>query len=148
MGSVWGAMGLMLLAGASGTPQETPHPFPIQTLARGTSSGVRERLVTVIKTEEAWRALWQRHIVGVEPRPAPPPVDFSREMVVAVFMGEQRTSGATVEVLEATRQEGAIVVRVREVSPPPEGIVLPVLTQPFHLVALPRSELPVRFEWR
>lgn len=124
-----------------------PQDLPLRTLDRGTYSGVRERLAAVIKTEEAWYALWQRHVAGVEPRRGLPPVDFSREMVAAVFMGEQPTSGGTAEVVGATQEGGSLVVRIRQVPAPAGGVGLSVLTQPFHLVLIPRSELPVKFEW-
>jgi len=138
----------MLLAEISAVPQEIPHQIPLRTLAKGTYSGVRERLEVVIKTEEAWQVLWQQHIAGVEPRPEIPMADFSRQMVVAVFMGEQRTSGGTVEVLEATQEGTALVVQIRETPAPAGSVGLPVLTQPFHFALLPRSELAVKFDWR
>lgn len=125
-----------------------PPPVALRTLDKGAYSGVRERLATVIRTEDAWRTLWQWHVAGVEPRRDLPGVDFSREMVVAVFVGEQRTGGALVEVLGATVEGGVLRVRVRETPAPPGGIGLSVLTQPFHLVLLPRAELPVEFVWR
>ena len=48
----------MLLVGMMVASPEIPPQMPLQTLAKRTYSGVRERLEAVIKTEEAWRALW------------------------------------------------------------------------------------------
>jgi len=76
-------------------------------------------------------------------------VDFSQKMVVGVFIGEQRGSGGSiggVEVLEVMQRGGSMVVSVREVQSPRGSVGLQVLTQPFHFMVLPRSEVPVKFE--
>jgi hypothetical protein len=41
--------------------------------------------------------------------------------------------------------EKEIVVSVEESSPPADAITIQVMTQPYHVVVVKRSDLPVRF---
>ena len=116
-----------------------------ETVDQGVHSGIREERRAVIRDGAAWAALWAEHTRGQHPAPAVPPLDFTQEMVVGYFWGEKPTAGYRVELTEVVAEAGRLVVRV-EVGPPPPGApVVQVLTQPHHLVRLPRSELPVEF---
>ena len=55
----------------------------IRTIAKGAQSNVDAPRQAVARTPAEWTALWRTH----EYDKAAPAVDFSREMVVAVFMG-------------------------------------------------------------
>jgi protease stability complex PrcB-like protein len=74
-----------------------------------------------------------------------PPVDFSRDMVVALFMGERPTGGFAIEVTRIERTDSGLSVHYRTTRPDPAAMQPQALTQPFHLIALPRSDDPVTF---
>ena len=112
------------------------------TLAKGLQSGVREPIQLVIRTRAEWAAFWARHARGSA---APPPVDFSRDMVVALFMGERGTGGYEIEITRVERVESGLVVQYRRTSPDPGAMLSQALSQPFHLVKLPRNDGPVIF---
>jgi hypothetical protein len=95
-----------------------------------------------VRTAAEWNALWRQH----SPDREQPPVDFGREMVVAVFMGSRPTAGFNVEVVSAQVEEGVLVVRIRETRPPGDRVLAQVITSPYHLVAVPRHNGDVRFE--
>ena len=61
----------------------------LRTIDKGTESNVDDAKTVVVRDAAAWKKLWQGHA----PDRALPAVDFSREMVVAVFMGSRPTSG-------------------------------------------------------
>ncbi len=128
---VWTAVAQSMQAGS---------PVPFVTVARGVHSGVKERLDATVRTTEAWAVLWARHSGASV---APPPVDFSAEMIVAVFAGGRSTSGYEVEITEVVAIDGELRVTYRERRPPGGAIVLPALTSPFHIIRLPRAEGPV-----
>jgi hypothetical protein len=73
-------------------------------------------------------------------------VDFSKEMVVGVFLGSRPTAGYTLEIVSATQDGGKLTVRYREASPPRDAITAQVLTSPYHIVALPFFPGEVKFE--
>lgn len=116
---------------------------PFSTVDRGVTSGIKEAGFFVLKTEEEWRAFWRRHASST-----PPVLDFSREMVIAAFMGEQRTGGFSIEIQKVEDKGGLLKVLVQKTLPAPESPVLQVLTQPYHIIRLAKTDLPVRFARR
>ncbi len=130
------------IAAASNTPGQS-----FSTLDRGSQSGVRERKFVVIKNENDWKALWISHASLSMPPKAMPPVDFQTEMIVAVFSGEEPTGGYSIEIT-AIREDStkhALEVVVHESKPPPGVMVIQALTQPYHIVKLKQTQLPVTF---
>lgn len=160
----WPSLGLFLLGCmvqaslgdgtrmAGRTPAErggvAAYEVRFTTLEKGVNSGIRERAELVIETEQAWKEVWSRHEEGVVPAQKLPAVDFSRQMIIAVFMGEQRTGGFTIEIQKMQEKEGGLEVFVQETSPLPGSVVTQVLTQPHDIVTVATKELPVRFRHR
>ena len=94
-----------------------------------------------IEDAAAWAALWRTLFPS-----RPPTVDFAQSELVAVFLGPRPTGGYAVEFVEIKRTPAHLLVRYREQAPPlgqtpPEGA-----TSPYAIKAIPRSNLPVRFE--
>jgi len=118
---------------------------PFSTIARGVSSGIIDPIQVVIRNRDEWVAFWGRHTRIRVPTPAPPPVDFSREMVVGIFLGEQSTGGYTIEITKVERVESELRVHYRSRSPDPGAMRSQALTQPHHLIKLSRVGGPVVF---
>jgi len=45
-----------------------------------------------------------------------------------------------VEIIRAEQTDGALIIRYREKNPPPGGIVIQALTQPFHIIKAVRDD--------
>lgn len=114
----------------------------MRTIEKGAESNVDAARQSVARTNAEWTALWKAHEFD---RPLPA-VNFSREMVVAVFMGSRPTAGFAIEVVSATEQSGALVVKYRETAPPRDALTAQILTAPFHIVAVPKTAGDVKFE--
>jgi len=133
---------LVLPAACAGrTPGE---PMAFATVERGAASGIREPSQIVVRASREWVLVWARHARSVGTVVAPP-VDFSREMVVGVFMGERETGGYRIEISGIERTESGIRVRYVTRAPEPGAVLTQALTQPFHLIRLARDERPVTF---
>ncbi len=118
---------------------------PFETLDQGVQSGIRHARKLVIRDGETWAALWREHVAERVPQPPLPQVDFTRDMVIAFFLGEKPTAGYAATIKEIRASLDKLLVRVEVTSPPPGSFVAQVLTQPYHIVKLPRSDLPVEF---
>jgi hypothetical protein len=116
------------------------------TIERGSASGITRSTTLAIKSEDEWHRIWAQHVSVRAPMPSPPQIDFSREMVIAVFAGERTTGGFTVEVTAIEHSTGAIRVTYRESGPPPDSLLAQAITQPYHIVTTPRLERPIVFE--
>jgi hypothetical protein len=121
--------------------------IPFVTVDKGAISGIREPTFVSVLTDADWQELWHRHDAAkLPPRPLPR-VDFTAEMVVAVFAGEKSTGGHAIEIARVEEQESPHELRVfyRQSAPSPGGVVLQALTQPFHFVRMKRVVAPVAF---
>jgi hypothetical protein len=115
-------------------------PLSLTTVAKGYRSGIREPLQIVVRNQDEWNAIWKRHSsIDRNPRPAPS-IDFNREMVVGIFLGEKNTGGYEVEILRGEKQNSSLYFYYREKSPAAGAIVTQLLTQPFHLVKVAKYQ--------
>jgi protease stability complex PrcB-like protein len=115
----------------------------LRPIATGAQSGIASPRQAVIRTAAEWDALWRDHQASA-PKPA---VDFSKETVVAVFLGSRPTSGYEVAIVSAAEEGGVLRVRYRETRPPADAITAQVMTFPFQIVAIPASSAKdVKFE--
>ena len=105
-----------------------------QTIDKGSQSGVRNRLHVIIRTEAEWAALWKSHVAVHGTNPPLPVIDFEKEIVTGVFLGQKPTGGHLVEITVVEQSASGIVIGYRETSPPPDSVVTQALTQPFHII--------------
>jgi hypothetical protein len=115
---------------------------PARSLDKGSTSDVAAARQVTIRDRDAWMALWRVHGSS---RPLPD-VDFSREMVVGVFLGSRPTAGFAVEIVGYREVGDAVVVQYRETAPAPDAITAQVIVSPYHLVAIPKRTGNVTFE--
>ena len=114
----------------------------LTTVARGPMSAITDSRQVVVRSTAELASLWKEH-GSSQPVPS---VNFSKEIVVGVFLGTRPTGGFSVEIV-GTRVEGdALVVEYTEQRPGRADIVSQVLTSPFHIVRLPTRKGPVRFQ--
>jgi hypothetical protein len=116
-------------------------PVPFTTISQSDNSGVEEARQVVVRTPEAWKALWKEHAPG-RPMPA---VDFTKAMVVGVFLGSRNTAGYRVTITAIEREESNAVVTYREERPGAGDLLAQVITFPHHLVRIERIAGEVKF---
>jgi len=107
---------------------------PIRSLDKGASSQVDVARQAAVQSAAEWNTLWSQH-AGDRDRP---PVDFTKEMVLAVFLGTRPTAGFSVEIVGAREEGATLIVSYRETRPQPGSVAAQVLTSPYHLVAVPK----------
>ncbi|MBI5200943.1 MAG: hypothetical protein HY925_05100 [Elusimicrobia bacterium] len=101
----------------------------------GTWSGVVSPKQVVIQDETAWKAVWAEHARGGAAVGEAPKVDFTKEAVVAVFLGNRMTSSPVETVIE--NKNGEVVVSVKEGGSKPYS--MPALCQPFEIVKVAKA---------
>jgi len=114
-----------------------------RTIDKGDQSNVDQAKQVLVRTDAEWTTLWRQHRPD-KPRPA---IDFSKEMVVGLFMGSRPNAGFSTAVVSATAANGVLTVRYSDKAPAPGSISAQVLTFPYHLVAIPRADVKdLKFE--
>ena len=105
------------------------------------NSGLVEPLQVVIRDRDAWLELWKR----IDKTAKPPEVDFSRDMLIVVAMGQQSSGGFGIIVDDVRERNDRLEVIVKSISPGKNCGVLSALTQPVDIVRLLRSKQTVIF---
>jgi hypothetical protein len=126
-------------------PGGSVSPMRMVAVEQGVRSGISTARDVVIRDRGAWEELWAEHVAGQQQAASLPNVDFTSQMVLAVFLGEKPSSGYAVSVIGATEADGKVVVDVEVAVPPRDMSQLAVLTRPFHIVTVPRTEGGVDF---
>ena len=127
------------------SPQETVSmqinlksaaPLTFRSLGKGYRSGVRAPLQVVARNQGEWAALWRQHVSNDLTSRPPPAVDFDKEVIVALFLGDKPSGGYDVQISRAEQSSDALTIYYREKSPSPGSMVTQALTQPFHIVRI------------
>lgn len=114
--------------------------------AHSAYSGILEPRRQVIRDAQAWAAFWDEFHTNVDPKPALPPVDFTRHMVLAAAMGQRSSGGYAITIEEVHAGTGLMIARVLEQSPGEECMVTGALTAPATAVLVPQSDGDVEFQ--
>ena len=115
---------------------------PVRSLDRGGQSEIEVQRQVTVRDRDEWASLWRAHA----PRRPAPAVDFSREMVVGVFMGTRPTAGFAVDIVGYRDSGNDVIVIYRETTPSRDTITAQVIVSPYHLVVIPRRTGTVTFE--
>jgi hypothetical protein len=116
-------------------------PPPVRTLVKGPMSGIDAPRQVAVRSAAEWAALWKDHGAR-EPLPV---IDFSREMVVGVFLGTRSTGGYSVEIVRGVGNSSVRIVEYVETAPGRDVITAQVLTAPYHLAVMPKHDGEVSF---
>jgi hypothetical protein len=116
-------------------------PVSFTTISQSEQSGVEEARQVVVRTPEEWKALWREHAPN-HPMPA---IDFTKSMIIGVFLGLRNTAGYRVAITGIERDGAIVAVTYREERPAAGAMLAQVLTFPHHLVRVERIDGDVKF---
>jgi hypothetical protein len=131
---------LAVLMQSASLPPTTPPA--VRSIERGQTSWMDSPRQAVARTPQEWAGLWQSHAPD---RPLPA-VDFSKDMVVAIFLGSRPSAGYSVEITGVKEVNGAVVVQYHETAPRADAVTAQVITDPFHIAVIPKRDGDVIFE--
>jgi len=105
---------------------------------KGVQCAIADARFAVFRHQDKWASFWEKALAPFSPRLAKvPAINFEKDMVVGVFMGEKPYPHYQIEirsVREEARPEGkALVVRYRDVKHMMGVFVPPFAVQPFHM---------------
>jgi hypothetical protein len=140
-------VGLILVSqDTQGADEKKDKTIPIIKRAQGTHSGVTKATQQVIRDAKTWKMVWAKIHAKVSPKPKLPEFDFTKQMVLIVFMGEKRTGGHSITIKQVLDKGKVLQADVVSKSPPPGGFSIQVLTQPYSLVLIAKSDKKVQFK--
>jgi hypothetical protein len=110
-------------------------------LVKGDMSEQQLARQVTIRTAAEWKALWKDHA----PAAKMPDVDFSKDMVVGIFLGSKPSEGYDVEIVVVRMEGKDLIVEYAQKQPARGTLAAQILTEPFHLVTVPKHAGAVRF---
>ena len=114
-------------------------PVAFKTIASDSFSEITAPREIVIKDAAAWSALWDEH---TNKKIAAPQVDFSRDMLVAVFTGSGNICGSF-DVVHVGSKDGKLLVEYEIRDMRPVALCVAAVTQPMRVIAVPKLDAPV-----
>ena len=126
---------LMAMMSAQGTQPS------FTSVARGDMSAQQTGKQVTVRTAAEWKALWKDHA----PTAKMPDIDFAKEMVVGIFLGTKPSDGHEVSIVGVRSQDKDLVVEYVQKQPGRGTMAAQILTEPYHLVAVPKHAGTVRF---
>lgn len=116
-----------------------------QSLEQSSLSGITTARNIVVDNASSWANLWADHKKPLSnPEPAPT-VDFSKNMVVAVFTGSRPMGCYGVTITRTELLASKLRVEYQENTLPSDVVCTTVIASPAHIVAVPKTTLPVEF---
>jgi hypothetical protein len=110
-------------------------PVKVREIAKGGFSGMQQPGQLVITNQQQWQKVWAQHSAGRTAQPLPE-VNFEKETVVFVAMGQKRTGGYTVKIDSAEKSGDKTIVHVSTKSPGKGAMTTQVITAPFAAAAI------------
>ncbi|HXT71590.1 MAG TPA: protease complex subunit PrcB family protein [Vicinamibacterales bacterium] len=139
------ALGVTLMFSACANPA-SPSAIAFTSLSESveTSSDVRAETTYVIRDAATLRTVWALVFQGRREAPA---IDFSKEMLVIVALGEKATAGYGVSITGVSRRDRGLVVNVTAFAPAAGCDTAAVRTFPVAVSRLRAFDGPVRFDF-
>lgn len=128
-----------------GENENTPEII-FSTVLKGEVGGEIKNKNYLITKEKDFENIWNFINKNITPKPAMPKIDFNKEAVIAAFQGEKPTGGYGVEIVKIIEDSGAVNVLIKEKSPGVFCAVPEVITSPYHLVKIEKTEK--KFDFR
>jgi hypothetical protein len=123
-----------------GAFRPAPRDVVFEVIGAGQQAvGVDQTLYLLVRDAAELRAIWNRAYGNVLNPPAVPSVDFSRETLVAVFMGPKPTGGFGLAIRGVTFEGGDLFVALDLQEPRPGSMVTQSLTSPWLIARIPRG---------
>ena len=105
----------------------------------GQHSLISERRALAVSDEAAWEKVWKEHDAY-----APVPVvDFDKENVVAIFLGQTPNAGVKIEIVvqDDMIDSNRLNVFYKEVRPKTKTFAASVICQPYAMVKVPKAKV-------
>ncbi len=118
--------------------------IPFTILLQNGHSNITEQKNIVIKDKKSLNAIYSKINSTRKPGLPIPKIDFSKTMVLGMFMGTKNSGGYSIHINRIESNDKEMVVFYTEKAP--KGRATMAITQPCLLVSTVVSNLPVRFE--
>lgn len=119
-----------------------------EVILDGTYSAISEKRELKIDNDADYQKLMADVYKNLDQMPRIPDVDFKKHNLIAVFIGTRNTGGFLVNIDSITETAKGLNVEVNETKPGKNCMTIDMLTAPFTIVKIPKSEKKPVFKYR
>ncbi len=113
-----------------------------EVIAQGNQAvGFDQEEYLFISSQQQFLSTWNRAYGSQLSVPSLPTIDFDRETLVAVFLGEKPSGGYSIEVQDVSLEDGDIYINMQKTEPAPGLITTQALTSPWVFVRVLRGDI-------
>lgn len=116
-----------------------------ETIMKGCGWGLSERKNIVITNESEWKDLLN-NLGWSWSNSSLPEIDFTQNIIIAVFQGCFGTGGYSIEITQIVDNESTIEVIVKEKTPESGVFLTQAVSCPFHIVVTQKVDRDVVFK--
>ncbi|WP_299160522.1 protease complex subunit PrcB family protein [uncultured Tenacibaculum sp.] len=122
--------------------QETKMNSLYQGTLHGNGVGGFEKENLVIKSEKEWQAFLLKADASNQFTDL---IDFSKNIIIAVIDSQKNTGGFSIEISKIKEEKSKLLITIESKGPKPTDMVTMVLTQPIHIVKIPKTKKDIVF---
>ncbi len=102
----------------------------------------------MIRSKDEWKNFWAEHATEHKKIRPLPKVEWDKEFVVCVTIGERKSGLYSVEIIdvESDPVTKKLIVSYQEIQPPRESFRLEIDARPYHFVAVPDTDFEIVFD--
>lgn len=120
--------------------------IPFQILAQDTYGGYTDSRFMVIEDNESLTEVFNLLNKTRSPALTIPAINFKKERVIALFLGEKTSGGYSIAVQQIISNNGKINIAYKVTSPKLGDMVTSVMTQPFSIIKIPKTKNVIVFK--
>lgn len=117
-----------------------------ETLMSETYNGPEEAKFIIAQEPSVVTEFYAEINTNRAPDIAVPDVDYTKEQLLLLCMGQKNTGGFAIEVANIAVENSEVVVTVKETTPTPGAMVTMALTSPFTVVKMPHTDKKIVFK--
>ena len=123
--------------------QET---IPFQILVQDTYGGYASSKFMVIENNNSLIEVFNLLNKSRSPDLEIPVINFEKESVIALFLGEKNSGGYAITIEQVLDKSNKVYVVYKVVSPGVGDMVTSVMTQPFSIIKIPKTNKEIVFK--
>lgn len=126
---------------------KTVKPYEFTALSQGDLKGNGKEGIgkskLIISDPKSFEVILSK-INSVNPEISPvPAIDFNKSIVLVVFDEVKSQGGHSIDITRVNEHEDRLMVEVERLN---DGGMLTVMTQPYHMVKIPKTTKPIIFK--
>jgi hypothetical protein len=139
---LWVALSLLIAACGANSSQSNnggQQQVTFQTINKGCvipkpNNPVNTPTVFILRSATEWNNFWDLFSLTI---PSMPPINFNDNQFIAVVDNPQSTSGHSIAITGVQTSSTGVIVQVVQDSPSQNCLILPSISQPFHIITTP-----------